>query len=77
MADMTKKHYVLIADAISSGLVDLQEELAVDHKGSELTHLLRRVKMAMEDAFIERLRYTHDKWDANEFLPMVHMPPKV
>ena len=75
MADMTKKHYVLIADAINSALSNLREDLISDgHTGHKLTHLLRLTKMAFEDSFVERLRYTHDKFDNNEFLTMVRLP---
>jgi len=84
VADMSKKHHILIADAINESVDAFFDNEAVQNKvdagrtpsdpsGRErnLTVLGKMLKRQLAQSFAEKLRYTHDSFDSKAFVRSV------
>jgi hypothetical protein len=70
MADMSQRHYKLIADAVVSGVEEIAETPAIkrqlDSEGDVLL-VQRWVANLVSDALAKNLAYTNDNFDGNSF----------
>jgi hypothetical protein len=85
MADMTKKHHLLIADSIKRGVEKIIADPWVVKKltGAESKSGLTDAQMGivefatnfflkqMGETFADQLKYTHDNFDRQEFIKTV------
>jgi len=64
MADMTRKHHALIADAVTHAACKAVESIP----SSESDWLVyRTIRSILVEEFAKRLRFTNDKFDPKEF----------
>lgn len=81
MADMTQKHFTLIADAINQGCWDAVHDICKGIEGhnpltTSRANIVRALQQRLGDSFAEKLAYTHDKFDARAFKQKLNLVGK-
>jgi len=70
MADMTEKHHRLIRDAVAEGIAEAIKVLFDGNEEKPMRPFMvqSQFSVALGNSLAEKLRYTHDKFEGNQFV---------